>query len=337
MTAIPAPGELTFKLLRLLADGEFHSGEALAGVAGVSRTTVWKALQAAEPWGVTLYKVHGRGYRLVTPIEWLDAAVIARRLGAKAGLFDLRIEQVCGSTNTELLRAAASKATPSGTVLAAELQNAGRGRRGRTWHSPIGGALTFSLLWRFERGPAGLAGLSLAVSVGVLRALRELGAADIRLKWPNDLLWRHQKLGGILIEIDGGEEPAAVIGIGLNLRLDEQVRGRVDQAVADLASAGMHAGRNQLLAAVLAHQADVLRVFAGAGFAPLRAEWEQAHAFAGRQVVVALPDRSEHAGTVAGVADDGSLLVTTGGAVQRFHSGEVSLRPQLPQSAPSAA
>jgi BirA family biotin operon repressor/biotin-[acetyl-CoA-carboxylase] ligase len=175
------------------------------------------------------------------------------------------------------------------------------------------------------------------VSVGVLRALRELGLADLRVKWPNDLLWRHQKLGGILIEIEGGEQPAAVIGIGLNLRLDEQVRSRVDQAATDLVSAGLRAGRNELLAALLSHQADVLRTFAQAGFAPLRGEWEQAHAFAGRQVVVALADRTECHGTVTGVADDGALLVSSAGRARRFHSGEVSLRPQLPQSEHSAA
>jgi BirA family biotin operon repressor/biotin-[acetyl-CoA-carboxylase] ligase len=336
MTTILVPSDLTFKLLRLLADGEFHSGEALAGVLGVSRTTVWKALQAAEPWGVTLYKVHGRGYRLVTPIEWLDAGVIARRLGPKARLFELRIEQVCASTNSALLCGAAA-GVPSGTVLAAELQSAGRGRRGRSWYSMLGGALTFSLLWRFERGPAGLAGLSLAVSVGVLRALRELGLADVRVKWPNDVLWRYQKLAGILIEIEGSERPAAVIGIGANLRLDERVRSRVDQAATDLVSAGLRAGRNELLAALLSHQADVLQTFAHAGFAPLRDEWEQAHAFAGRQVVVALPDRSEYSGTVTGVAEDGALLVGRGRSARRFHSGDVSLRPQLAQSEQSAA
>jgi BirA family biotin operon repressor/biotin-[acetyl-CoA-carboxylase] ligase len=335
MTQIAAPGDLTFKLLHLLADGEFHSGEALAQMLGVSRTTVWKALQAAEPWGVTLYKVHGRGYRLVTPIDWLDAGVIARRLGPKAALFDLRIEQVLPSTSTTLLGRAAAGA-PGGSVLAAELQTAGRGRRGRPWFSALGGALTFSLLWRFQRGVSALGGLSLAVSVGLVRALRELGLDEVRVKWPNDLLWRHQKLAGILVEIDGGERPAAVIGIGLNLRLDERMRGRVDQAATDLASAGLRAGRNELLATLLSHQADVLQVFARDGFAPLRAEWEQAHALAGRQVVVALPDRSEHPGKVVGVADDGALLIGNGATVRRFHSGEVSLRPQ-PLSEQTAA
>jgi BirA family biotin operon repressor/biotin-[acetyl-CoA-carboxylase] ligase len=335
MTTVTVPGDLTFKLLRLLADGEYHSGEALAGVVGVSRTTVWKALQAAEPWGVTLYKVHGRGYRLATPIEWLDAPVIARGLGSKAGLFDLRLDQVSESTNTALLRSAAAGAR-SGTVLAAELQSAGRGRRGRPWFSTLGGALTFSILWRFESGPSALAGLSLAVSVGVLRALRELGLTDVRVKWPNDVLWRHQKLAGILVEIEGSEHPAAVIGIGLNLRLDERVRSRVDQAATDLASTGIGVGRNALLAALLSHQADVLGTFAQAGFGPLRAEWEQAHAFAARQVVVTSPDRTEHIGMVTGVAEDGALLVGSGGDVRRFHSGEVSLRPQPSPSERSA-
>jgi BirA family biotin operon repressor/biotin-[acetyl-CoA-carboxylase] ligase len=273
---------------------------------------------------------------LVTPIDWLDAGEVARRLGTRASVFDIRVASVIDSTNTALLHSAAGGAR-SGSVLAAELQTAGRGRRGRPWFSMLGGALTVSLLWRFERGLAQLGGLSLAVSVGMLRALHSLGVQGIQVKWPNDLLWRYQKLGGILIEIEGGEQATAVIGIGLNLRLHERVRGRVDQAVTDLRTAGLRAGRAELLAALLSHQADVLQLFAQEGFAPLREEWERAHAFGGRQAVVALPDRSEYAGRVAGVAEDGALLLDTGSTVRRFHSGEVSLRPQVAQPEQSAA
>lgn len=332
MTASTTPSDLTFKLLRLLGDGEFRSGEALAKALGLSRTTVWKALQCAQACGITLYKVHGRGYRLVTPIDWLDADVIAERLGPKARLFDIHIEQVVPSTSTALLRDAPAGA-PGGSVLAAELQTAGRGRRGRHWFSGLGGALTFSLLWRFERPIAALGGLSLATSVALLRALRELGVEGMQVKWPNDLLWRHQKLAGILVEVEGGDRVAAVLGIGINLRLDERVRERVDQAATDLSSAGLRVGRNDLLAASLSHLADVLGLFAREGFSPLRQEWERAHAYAGRDVVVTMADRSQHMGQIAGVGEDGALLVRTAAGVRHFHSGEVSLRPQLAQTA----
>jgi BirA family biotin operon repressor/biotin-[acetyl-CoA-carboxylase] ligase len=332
MTAITTPSDLTFKLLRLLADGEFRSGEALAKAVGLSRTTVWKALQCAQACGLTLYRVHGRGYRLVTPIDWLDAHVIARRLGEKARLFDIRIEQVLPSTSTALLEDAAAGA-PGGRVLAAEVQTAGRGRRGRSWFSGLGGALTFSLLWRFERPISALGGLSLAASVALLRALRELGVEELQVKWPNDLLWRHQKLAGILVEVEGSEQVAAVIGVGVNLRLDERVRERVDQAATDLLSAGLRVSRNDLLAALLSHLADVLGLFGREGFSSLRQEWERAHVYAGRDVVVTMADRSEHIGQVAGVGEDGALLVRTVTGVRRFHSGEVSLRAHLAQTA----
>jgi BirA family biotin operon repressor/biotin-[acetyl-CoA-carboxylase] ligase len=332
MSAVCAPSDLTLRLLRLLADGEFHPVEVLTRAVGLSRSAVYKVLQGAQACGVTLHKVQGRGYRLVTPIDWLDAGIIAGRLADKAGLFAIRVEQIVPSTSTALLELAATGA-PAGTVLVAELQTAGRGRRGRRWLSTLGGALTFSLLWRFERPVSALGGLSLAVSVALLRALRDLGLEEIQVKWPNDLLWRERKLAGILVEVEGSDQAAAVIGIGVNLRLDERVRQHLDQAATDLLSAGFQAGRNDLLATMLSHLADVLSVFAVEGFSPLRQEWERAHACAGQDVVVTMADRSRHPGQVVGVAEDGALLVRTGAGVRRFHSAEVSLRAPLVQSA----
>ena len=210
----PAPlSPLTFRTLRLLADGEFHSGEALARTLRVSRTTVWKALQGLEEWGVTLFKVHGRGYRLVTPVDWLDVQQINRHLGAHQEELQVHVVDTVDSTNS-LLLAEAQAGAPSGLAVAAELQTRGRGRRGRGWHTGLGDALTFSLLWRFRQGVGALHGLSLAVSVALVRALRALGATEAMVKWPNDVLWRQHKLAGVLIEVQGGAAgpSAAVIG-----------------------------------------------------------------------------------------------------------------------------
>jgi len=145
---------------------------------GVSRTTVWKALQNLEPLGVTLFKVHGRGYRLVTPLDWLDVRQIRHWLGAHADILQVHLVDTVDSTNSVLLDEARAGA-PSGLVVAAELQTRGRGRRGRAWHSGLGDALTFSVLWRFAGGLGSLHGLSLAVSVALARALRGLGAASM--------------------------------------------------------------------------------------------------------------------------------------------------------------
>ena len=327
--SVPTP--LTFRVLRLLADGEFQSGEKLARTLKVSRTSVWKALQAAEAWGVTLFKVHGRGYRLVTPVDWLDAARVREHLGVHADTFQVEVVDLADSTNTILLNEALAGA-PAGLVVAAELQTQGRGRRGRNWHTGLGGALTFSLLWRFEQGVRDLGGLTLAVGVALVRALRASGAEGVQVKWPNDLVWQHHKLGGVLTEIEGDVmgPSAAVIGIGLNVFLEPDVRQRIDQAVTDLASVGVRVDRSRLLGACLAQLADVLEVFARQGLAPLRAEWERMHALAGRTVAVAMGDRTQQTGIAAGIADDGALLLQTESGLRRCYSGEVSVRPVEP-------
>jgi BirA family transcriptional regulator, biotin operon repressor / biotin---[acetyl-CoA-carboxylase] ligase len=319
---------LTFRALRLLGEGEFRSGEALARALRVSRTTVWKALQGLEEWGVTLFKVQGRGYRLVTPLDWLERSRVMQQLGPRAELFQVELLDVTESTSSVLLNEAVAGA-PSGLVVAAELQTQGRGRRGRTWHTGLGGALTFSLLWRFDRGVGALGGLSLAVSVAIVRALRALGVDDVLLKWPNDVMWRHQKLAGVLVEIEGDVmgPSAVVIGIGINVRLEPGVRDRIDQAVVDLAGTGAPPDRSRLLGILLVHLADVMEAFASRGFAPLKAEWEALSSVAGRMVAVTMPDASQESGLVAGVADDGALLLQTATGLRRYYSGDVSVRP----------
>lgn len=324
----PIPNALSFRVLRLLADGEFHSGEELARQLKVTRTTVWKALQGLETWGVTLFKVNGRGYRLVTPIDWLDAQAVRAHLGARANAFQVEIVDAIGSTNTVLLNEALAGA-PAGLVVAAELQTHGRGRRGRTWHTGLGGALTFSLLWRFELGVGALGGLSLAASVALLRTMRDLDLQDVAVKWPNDLLWRHQKLAGILTEIEGDVSgpSAAVIGIGINVRVPDPVKDRIDQAVTDLSATGVEVTRSELLGRLLKHLAEVLDAFGTQGFGALRDEWDAAHALRGRTVAVSASGQPDETGVVAGVAEDGALLLRAGSAVRRYYSGEISVRP----------
>jgi BirA family biotin operon repressor/biotin-[acetyl-CoA-carboxylase] ligase len=321
------PKALTFALLRLLADGEFHSGEVLARRLGVSRASVNLALQGVDQFGLTLFSVRGRGYRLVEPVEWLDAALVRAELKIPH-IFNIDILDSAASTNSMLLQRAA-QGMPSGSVLAVEWQSAGRGRLGRTWHSGLGNALTFSLLWRFPFGLAALSGLSLAVAVAVMRALQKLDIPDMGLKWPNDLLNKYGKVAGILIEAQGDMlgPSAVVIGVGMNLRLPPAIAQQIDQPVSDLSRMVQTVpGRNKLFALVLQALAEVLADFAARGFAPLRAEWESYHVYQNRQVKMLMPDGAEVVGMVRGVTEMGALRVETEQGLQEFNSGEISLR-----------
>ncbi|MCC7486956.1 MAG: biotin--[acetyl-CoA-carboxylase] ligase [Burkholderiales bacterium] len=317
----------TSGILRRLADGEFHSGAALARAFAVSRATVWNAVRELEAAGLTVYKVQGRGYRLPYPLSLLDRAAVARALAGRASRLAVEVLDATTSTNAVLLERAAAGAR-SGAVLAAEWQSAGRGRRGRAWQAVPGGGLAFSILWRFERGAGALAGLSLAVGVALARAI-EQAAARVALKWPNDIVTAEGKIGGILIELSGDAlgPSAAVIGIGLNTRLGPRARRAIDQAAADLEGlAGRAIDRNALLAELLVYLEAGLVTFATEGFAPFHADWERYHAHRNRQVEVTLPDGSSIGGVARGVAADGSLLLETSAGMKRFHSGEVSLR-----------
>ena len=327
---------LTSRVLKSLADGEFHSGEALGRLLGTSRASVWHAMRELGATGLEIYRVRGRGYRLPQPLSLLDQAEIGRHLAHHAGRFTLEIVDSVGSTNTVLMQRAQAGA-PGATVIAAEWQSSGRGRQGRAWHASIGGALMFSLLWRFAQGASSLAGLSLAVGVALARTLEKLGVAGAGLKWPNDVVWRGQKLAGILIEMQGDAlgPSLAVIGIGVNVRLSETVRRLIDQESTELESAcGRTLDRNEVFALLLEELRGVLETFTREGFAPLRGEWQHRHAYQDRAVTVILPDTRRESGIARGVAEDGTLLVETRAGMRRYHAGEVRLGhgPRPPES-----
>ncbi|MDP1610770.1 MAG: biotin--[acetyl-CoA-carboxylase] ligase [Sulfuritalea sp.] len=252
-------------------------------------------------------------------------AAIADRLGIAARRFDIDVLPSCDSTNAVLL-ARAEAGAPSGTVVIAEEQTAGRGRRGRTWFASPGDSLTFSLLWRFASGTAP-AGLSLAIGVAVASALQRVGAGTTALKWPNDILKQGRKLGGILIELVPGAPHAAVIGIGINLRLPAGMPDEVRVASAAIGESGATLDSNALYAALLGELLVTLESFADGGFAAIRAEWMARHAFQDVAVNLSTDFGPPRTGICRGVDTDGALLLEVDGRVERVLSGEVSLRP----------
>jgi len=259
----------------------------------------------------------------------IDPILLKARLAEMAGRFDVDALDGCDSTSSELLRRADAGA-PAGTVVVADRQEAGRGRRGRGWLSTPERSLTFSVLWRFAAPPARLGGLSLAVGLAVAAALEALGGRGVGLKWPNDVLLTtasgQAKLAGVLVEVAGDRRASlAVIGIGLNLAAP---LGETTLPAAGLDQAGLSAiDRHDLLAALLRELAATLDRFAAAGFAALRPDWQRRHVWRDRPVQVLGEGEAPLAGLCLGVDDDGALLLGTEAGPRRIHSGDVSLRP----------
>jgi len=236
-----------------------------------------------------------------------------------------------GSTNTALLECANPE---SGTaeVLLAEYQSAGRGRRGRAWLAPPGGAICLSMSWTFREVPQDLGALGLVVGVCALKALREHGVDGVSLKWPNDLLVGERKLGGVLIDLRAESAGAAyvVIGIGLNLALGAAVLRQIaasGTAATDLASlARPLPARNALAAALVSACVHGLIQFERQGLKPFIEDWRAADALRGRAVNVSAADGVAR-GVARGIDLRGALMLETPQGIRRFVSGDVTVRP----------
>lgn len=316
-------------LLDILSDGKFHSGEVLGERLGVTRAAVWKQLRTLSKLGLTIHSVRGRGYQLAYPIDLLKSETIYNHLPSHARDLVPQIDVLSqvDSTNSYLKQRAAQGAV-SGTACLAEQQTAGRGRQGRHWVSPFGCNLYLSLLWRFNTGPTALAGLSLAMGVALARAIRATVSQPVSLKWPNDLVWKGQKLAGILVEIAGESAgPSyAVIGMGINVRMPTSHGTSIDQPWTDLYRLSrVTPSRNVLAASVLEQLVSVLREFEQQGLTAFLDEWRELDSMAGRAVQLQTPT-GVIAGQAQGIDKDGSLLIQIGNEVRRFASGEVSLR-----------
>ncbi|MFC0269031.1 biotin--[acetyl-CoA-carboxylase] ligase [Kushneria aurantia] len=318
-------------LIRVMSDGDFHSGEVLGRHLGVSRTAVWKQLRKIEGMGLALESVRGRGYRLIDPPEPLDGAVVVAALShqARRHLRHLFIEDRLDSTNSRILERF-EQGAGHGEVCLAELQTKGRGRRGRGFYSEWGGCIHFSIGWQFENGVAALEGLSLAVGAVMAELLKREGV-PIRLKWPNDLLAPGaegvSKLGGILVEVRGDASGPCqvVIGIGINARLSPHAAEAIGQPVASLCDSRTGLSRNQLVSGMIEALMSMLQSFEREGFAPWREPWSRYHFHAGREVRISRGERC-YDGVVEDIDDVGNLIVNVGEERMVFSGGEVSLR-----------
>jgi BirA family transcriptional regulator, biotin operon repressor / biotin---[acetyl-CoA-carboxylase] ligase len=312
----------------------FVSGAQLATEYDVTRSAIWKAVEELRELGTQIEAVTHQGYRLALPASPLDAAGVIALLPPATRVL-LRQGECAGSTastNTALLERGAP---PPGhfDFLTAEYQSAGRGRRGRSWLAPPGGAICLSWSWCFEGMAAQLGALSLAIGVACLRALRTQGITGVQLKWPNDLVTAQGKLGGILIEMrsESAGPVQVVVGLGLNMALDASLRARIDASgnhpvdLATLAPAGMLPPRNALVAAVLHQGITVMQQFAQGGFLPFCDEYSCADALRDQPVNIQ-GGAGVSTGIARGVDTDGALRIEHAGTIHRIIGGEVSVR-----------
>jgi len=308
-------------LVSLLADGEFHSGEQLGERLGMSRAAINKHIQTLRDWGVDVFTVPGKGYSLPEPIQLLSQTRISEQV--KEG--SVAVLPVIDSTNQYLLDRIAELA--SGDACVAEYQQAGRGRRGRKWFSPFGANLYLSMYWRLEQGPAAAVGLSLVIGMVMAEVLRELGAENVRVKWPNDLYLNDRKLAGILVELTGktGDAAQIVIGAGINLAMRNVEDSVINQGWINLQDAGITLDRNTLAARLITELRSALALFEEEGLAPWLPRWDRLDNFINRPVKLIIGER-EIVGISRGIDVQGALLLEQDGVIKSWMGGEISLR-----------
>lgn len=309
------------KIISLLADGEFHSGEHLGESLGMSRAAINKHIQTIREWGVDVFTVPGKGYSLPAAINLLDVEHILGLLEDKR----VTVLPVVDSTNQYLLDRLAE--LTSGDACIAEYQQAGRGRRGRQWVSPFGANLYLSMFWRLEQGPAAAMGLSLVIGIVMAEVLQRLGAEQVRVKWPNDLYLNDRKLAGILVELTGktGDAAQLVLGAGINMAMRETNASQIDQRWINLQEAGIAIDRNELAAKLLNELRSSLRQFEVDGLAPFISRWRQLDNFIDRPVKLLIGEQQIF-GIARGIDQQGALLLEQEGVIKPFIGGEISLR-----------
>ncbi|SDX81099.1 BirA family transcriptional regulator, biotin operon repressor / biotin-[acetyl-CoA-carboxylase] ligase [Collimonas sp. OK242] len=284
--------------------------------------------------------MRGMTAQFIAPIplaSHLSAARITAFAGHRAEQCRIEVVAETGSTNADLLARIAGgvhsrtlNALTAPTLLVAQTQTAGRGRAGRTWLTAPSAALTFSLAWPFAAPLQALVGLPLAVGATIAEILADFGV-EVQLKWPNDVLHKGRKLAGILIETATAPDRQlwAVIGIGINLAMPQQLQEQIGRPAANLPLPAAQ-DRELLLGSLLSGLAQNMRQFESEGLAAFVERWNRLHAFAGQQVLILDQGKTLHEGRALGIDQIGRLLLQTdaGDSPLAIMAGDISLRPK---------
>lgn len=322
------------EILTLLRNsGDYISGQQLCDQFGVSRTAVWKVINQLKEEGYRIESVSRKGYRLVeSPQDILSQSEIASRLETKWAGQRLYYFDATGSTNTDAKRYG-EEGEPHGTVVVADMQTTGKGRRGRSWQSPSGEAVYFTILLRPDFAPNKASMVTLVMALSVAKALKEVSGVEAGIKWPNDIVVHKKKVCGILTEMSMTPEideiQFVVVGVGVNVNNDvqtfpEEIRGTATSLKAET---GKRVGRSRLIERILAHFEENYEVFERTLDMSGLIEDYQSHLInMGAQVRV-LDPAGEYTGISKGITKMGELIVEKAdGETVLVYAGEVSVR-----------
>jgi len=314
------------KILDLLQAGDFVSGQTIATRLNISRSAVSQSISSLVSTGVEVHSVHGRGYRLVSPISKLCAKYILSELEAECSenLPSFIVLEEVDSTNEYLKRCARNSTTPSFCL--AEHQTHGKGRQGRTWLNTPYRSILMSFRFELVGGAIASAGLSLAIGVAVQNVLVRHGFDKVGLKWPNDIMYGSQKLGGILIEMFGeiGGSCTCIVGVGLNVTVENALNTQLERSIGGLSDLTKSlVNRNALAASLMLAFQEAVMNFEKFGFSWFSDDWHKNHVFKDKSIKIQTGSRIIE-GVARGVNSDGSLLLQgSHGEIHQITTGEV--------------
>lgn len=317
-------------ILNALSDGKFHSGEALGLLIGTSRAAVSKHIKQLGDLGVEVYRVSGKGYSLLNNLTLLSEQQIkafSSRMGDE--LPSISVKHVIPSTNDHLLaKVRTGKPLLNGECVVAECQSAGRGRRGRSWVSPFGSHIYFSMHWQLE-GIQQAMGLSIAVGIAVREAIQTVVTSDVKVKWPNDLLIERQKIAGILVELEGQTDGpcGVVIGVGINVNMPQAQGDIISQPWTDMNThSNVPVDRNELVATLIFQMKQQLVDFEQQGLQNAIAQWNQHDCYYNQPIELIMGSR-RLCGIGKGIDLQGGIVLEEEGTGEKaYYGGEISLR-----------
>ena len=320
------------KISRELAGGEAISGEALASKFNVTRAAIWKAVHALRAMGMDISAVRGQGYLVRRPFEMLDGDQIFHYLRTESNspAASVSVHFQIESTNSELLSRMRAGTCRPGSIVLAESQSGGKGRRGRKWISPLGGNIYASVGWTYDGSLRMLTGLPLAVAANTIAQLEDFGIEGLTIKWPNDILFQGAKLGGILLEVIGEADGRChvVCGIGLNVLIGSASGRAIDQRWTDLQTiSNVKTDRNRFAARICGAVLNTMAEFPDRGFKGYLNAWSAYDALRNRRIVVHTGS-SNFRGVAKGVDEEGALIVEMDNMQRRFYGGEVTVRQE---------